>query len=162
MALVFPRSAKANVRQANRAPGKQGCETRKGDEPVKDLVARNVEVDVGEEAKDNNKDCRPEGAARLVNIGKRPRSIALLGHGGEGTGATIDTGTANGQNRDKNDKVHKVVKPDEVGVFADQDKRRGVGVTRRVLRLADEVRVGVVNQQTDKEETEDVEACKRA
>lgn len=151
--LVSPSLAETDVGQADRAPGEESRQTRKSQEPVKDLSTLGVEVDIGEESHDDvNKDGEG-GATAAVNVGKDLGGVAVLSHGSQGTRATIDSRNTKGKDRDEDDTVHEVVETSETRVLANQDERRGlgVGVTANVKSG-----VGGADEKTDEEETEDV------
>lgn len=79
----------------------------------------------------------------------------MLGQGSEGTRTAVDAGHTEGKDGDKNDDVHERVETLQVGVLADQHEGRSVDVDEGVS--AQKVLVVVRDQETDEEETEDVE-----
>ena len=79
----------------------------------------------------------------------------MLSQGSQGSGATVDAGDTDGDDRDEDDNVHEAVVAFQASVLNRQDERAGtlgiwvVGVEETIVGGADE--------KADKCETQDVE-----
>jgi len=151
--VVSPGLAETNVGQADGAPGEEGSETGKGNEPVKDGRTSGSQVHVGKRTPHEDEENGPERTTGTVDVGEHLGGITLLRQGGKGTRSTVHTRDTNGNDGDENDNVHEVVESLETSVLASNDKGRGVGIAGR----AEQTRVGVLDKKANEEETEDVE-----
>merc|ERR1711939_779901 len=87
--------------KANRSPGEKCRQTGQGQEPVEHSNGAACQSNVGDRAKSDNGDSRPERTSGAVNVLEDWRCVALLGQRSQGTGATIHTRQADeeqGQN----------------------------------------------------------------
>lgn len=155
VAMVRPRLAEADVAEADAAPGEERGEAGQRQQPVEDGGAIGVEVDVGEQTKDEDDGDAGEGPPRAVDVGEDLGGVALLGEGGEGAAAAVDARDADGDDGDEDDDVHEGVEAAEPGVLADEDEGACVDVAVGVG--AEEVLVVRGDEQADEEEAEDVE-----
>lgn len=154
MSLARPRLPETDMCQTDTPPGKEGGQAGEGEQPAEDGRPLVVEVNKGEQAKDEDGDDAKERTAGPVDIGEDLGGVPLLGEGGQGAGAAVDARDADGDDRDEDDDVHEGVEPPQAGVFADEDKGGGVDVGVGVG--AEEVRVVGIDEEADEEETEDV------
>lgn len=92
VAVVSPGSPEADVGNTDATPGEQRGQTGQGDQPVEYNLPAPVQVDVGQQAADEDGNGGPEGTAGLVDVRKELGSIALLSKGGQGTRPTVNTG----------------------------------------------------------------------
>jgi hypothetical protein len=155
MAVVSPCLAETDVGQADGSPGEEGSKTRQRDEPVEDDNTGGSQVHVGKTAPREDEDDRPERTTGAVNVGEELGSIALLTERGESTRSTVDTGHTNGHDGNENDDVHEAVKSNKTSVLGGNDEGRGVG---SITGGAKKTRVIGSYEQTDKSETENIEA----
>jgi len=154
-ALLLPRGTEANMRQANRTPGKQRGQPRQRQQPIKHRRTIRIQVDIGQRAKRKQHRHRQERPTRAINIRKDLGRVPLLRKRRERARAAVHSRDADREHRDEDDDVHERVEALEVGVLADQDKGRGVDVGIGVR--AEQVGVVVRDQQADEEQAEDVE-----
>lgn len=162
MPMISPSLAKADMGQANRAPSEECRQARQGEQPIEDHGSIRAQVDICQQATDQNNANRESRPARAVNIRKDLGRVAKLRHGGQGARATVDAGHADGHDGDDNDGVNEVVEAGEAGVLADEHKGRGghVAAGRAFFAAAEETRVVGADEEANKEETEDVEALR--
>jgi hypothetical protein len=90
VALRAPCGAEADVREADRAPREERGEPAKGEQPAEDERSARAQVDVREQAEDQDRDQGPERAPGLVDVGEYWRRVARLCEGHECTGAAVD------------------------------------------------------------------------
>lgn len=154
VAVVSPGLAETNVGQADGSPGEESGKTRERDEPSEDDFTTGSQVHVGKSAHEQDGANRHQGTARAVNVGEDLGSVALLGKGGEGTGATVDTGHTDGNDGYQDDDVHEGVETDETGVLADNDERRGLDID---VTGTEQTLIVVADEETDESKTENVE-----
>ncbi|KAI6756282.1 hypothetical protein HG530_012018 [Fusarium avenaceum] len=123
-------------------------------EPVKNLSTLGVKVNKSDESHEDVDKDRDKRASSTVNVGKDLGSIAVLGHGSQGSGAAVNARDTKRENRHKNDDVHEVSKTHHARVLANQNERRSlsVGISGDV-----EAVIGGLDQETDEEETENEE-----
>lgn len=152
--LSLPCSSESNVAQTNTAPGEQGRETGKSQEPVEDVTAARADVDVGDRAKDQDGDNGPQRPTRLVNVGEDSRSESGFSHGGQGSGTGVDAGETDRQDGDTDGGVDEVVETLNTGSLEDEDEGRGGGI---VAAASEESVIGVGNKQTDDGQRGDVD-----
>lgn len=155
VAVVLPGVAETDVRQADGAPGEESSKRGQVEKPVEDDNTLGINVNVCENTTEGDQSGGPERTSGLVNVREDNGSVTLLGHGGEGARSTVDTGDTDRDNGDKNDHVHEVVETVETGIATDQDEGGGLGVGEG--SLGQEGGVVRVDEQTDEEETQDVE-----
>lgn len=141
----------------DRTPGEQSCETGEGKKPVENKGALGGQNNVGKTTPHEKEGDGGQRTTRSVDVGEDLGRVSLLGKGGQGSGTTVHTRDTNGNDGDANDKVHEVIVTIETGILGGQDKGRGsllVGVLG-----TQETIIGRADQETDKGEAEDVEAC---
>lgn len=155
VAVVLPGAAETNVGKADGAPGEEGSQGGKVEEPVEDDNTLGINVDVGEATANADDQGGPERTSRAVNVGEDDGGVSLLGHGSQSTGSTVHTGDTDGDNGNENDDVHEVIETVETGVATDEHERRGLGVG--VGSLGQKSWVVGVDEKTNEEETQDVE-----
>lgn len=155
MAVVGPSLAEADVCETDGAPGEESGKTRKGEQPVEDGDTRSVEIDEGEEAANENGNSRCKRSSRLVDVGEDLGGISLLRKSSEGTRTTIDTGGTDGKDRHQNDDVHEVIEAVEASIAT--NKHEGGSLSIGVSSLGEQSRVVGVDEDTNEEETENVE-----
>lgn len=85
--LGLPSGSESDVTHANRHPGEDGRETRKGQEPVEDGSTGRGDVDVGDGSEEQDGNDRGKGSTRLVNVGKDPGGVSSLGESGQSSGS---------------------------------------------------------------------------
>jgi hypothetical protein len=154
VALSSPSLAEANVGKADRTPGEQGRETRKSQEPVKDLSTLGIKVDESDETHENVDSDGNKGAATTVDVGEHLGSISVLSHGSQGTGATVNARHTKRKNRDQDNDIHEVSETSKAGVLANKHERRGLGVG-----VAGNVKsvISGLDKKADEEETKNEE-----
>lgn len=157
VAVVGPGLAEPDVGEADAAPGEQGGQAGKREQPVKDGRAVGVEVDKGEQAEGDDDADAEERTARAVDVGEDLGRVPLLRERRQRARAAVHGRHANGQHRDEDDDVHERVEAAKPSILANQHERRRVDVGVRV-RGAQETAVVVGDQQADEEEAQDVEA----
>lgn len=160
--MIRPSLAEANVRQADRAPSEQRSQARQGQQPIEDLLAVGVQVDIGQQSTDEDKTDGGRRASGAVNVCKDLGCVALLRKRRERTRATVDTRDTNRHDGDGNDDVDEVVEAVEAGVLADEHKGRGGTVT---AGAAEKTGVVGADEETYEHEAEDVEtvgSCQHA
>lgn len=153
--MVLPGLAESDVSNADGAPSEESGQTGDGKEPVKDNGTGSVQADVGDEAEQDEGNDGRQGTARLVNVGEELGSIALLSESSQGSGSTVNTRHTDGQDGHENDEVHEVVEALEASILADKHKGRGLGVG--VGGRREQSGIIAIDQDSDEEETEDVE-----
>lgn len=154
MALDLPRLSESNVAQTDTAPGEQGGETGKSQEPVEDVTTAGADIDVGDRTKDQDGEDGEQGSTRLVNVGEASRSESGFSHGGQGSGTGVDARKTDGQDRDTNGGVDEVIETLDTGSLEDEDERRGGGI---VAAASQKTVVGVGNEETDDGQRGDVD-----
>lgn len=97
MALDLPRFTESDVAETDGEPGEEGGETGECDEPVEDHGSVACQVDVGECTKDEPGDDGEGRAGGFVDGGEYFGGVAVLGEGGEGTGAGVHAGETDGE-----------------------------------------------------------------
>jgi len=154
VALSGPSLAEANVGKADRTPSEKSRETRKSQEPVKDLSTLGIKVDESDETHENVDSDGNKGAATTIDVGEHLGSISVLSHGSQGTGATVNARHTKRKNGDKDNDVHEVGETSKTGVLADKHERRGlgVGVTGNVESV-----ISGLDKKADEEETKNEE-----
>lgn len=154
VALSGPSLAEPNVSKANRTPGEQGRETGESQEPVKDLSTLGIKVDESDETHENMDSDGNKRAATTIDIGEHLGGISVLGHGSQGTGASVNARHTKRKNGDKDNDVHEVGEASKAGVLADKHKRRGlgVGVTGNVESV-----ISGLDKKANEEKTKDEE-----
>lgn len=152
--MISPSLTEADMRQANGSPSEERSKTRQSDEPVEDDFTSSSQVHVTETAPCKNEDDRPERTSGAINVGEELGRITLVGKSSEGTRSTVNTRYTDGNDGDENDNVHERIITLQTGILASNDERRGVGTTSLSSEKALVIRA---DEQTDEEETEDVE-----
>lgn len=125
--LNLPRSSESDVGDGDGEPREEGRETRKCEEPVKDLARGGRDVDVRDRGEDENRNGRVEGSSGSVDVAKDLGGVAGLGESGESSGTGVDAGHADREDGDADGDVDEVVETVDVGSAQDEDERRGVG-----------------------------------
>ena len=167
--LDLPRSSESDVGDADGQPGEQCGETRQGDEPVEHGATDIGKVDVGDGAKDEDGNQRPERSTGLVDVGEDARGVTGLGEGGEGSGTGVHAGETDREDGDADGGVDQVVKTVDTGPSDDNDKggdleqgqrkagrADGIVATHISAGSAKQVRVVVRDGETDDGERGDV------
>jgi hypothetical protein len=120
-------------------------ETRERKEPVEDEPGGVlVDTDVGDGSEGEDKDNRPKGSTRLVDVAEEFGGESGLGEGGEGSGSGVDARETDGEDGDDDRGVDEVVESLDVGVSEDDDEG-GSGRTRGT----EESLVVVANEETN-------------
>lgn len=83
-----------------------------------------LHVDVCQGGEKDNEDQRPQGAARLVNIGEDLGGVSSFGESSEGSRTGIDTGETDGQDRDTDGDVDQMVQTLDLGHIERDDEGR--------------------------------------
>jgi len=126
-ALALPGHAETNVGQADGTPGEKGSEARDTEQPVEKLLTGlGLGSGKGEETDSQDEDGRVERTAGTVDVREELGGIALLRHGREGTASAVNARETDGNDRDDDDGVDKVVVAAETSILADQHERRGL------------------------------------
>merc|ERR1711939_618802 len=143
--------------KANRSPGEKCRQTGQGQEPVEHSNGAACQSNVGDRAKSDNGDSRPERTSGAVNVLEDWRCVALLGQRSQGTGATIHTRQADGDDGEENDNVDVVAKCWNTAIERGNDE----GGSRHIKKgaVANEALVVVWNQEADEEQGQNVEQC---
>jgi hypothetical protein len=155
VAVVSPSLAETDVGQADGAPGEEGGKTGKSDQPVENSHTSRGHPHVSETTPQEDECDGVEGTTRAVDVVEDLGSIALVGKRSKGTRSTVYTRHTNGNNGDKNDNIHEAVETNESSILGGNDEGRGVGVATSSSK---ETLIIVLDEKTDKEETEHVEA----
>lgn len=74
-----------------------------------------------------NEENRPEGTARLVDVGEYSGSVASLGESGEDTRSSIDARETDGEDRDADGNVDEVVESGNSSLVNHDDEGRSSG-----------------------------------
>lgn len=129
--LNLPSLSESNVTHADGHPGENGGQTRKSQEPIKDLTTVSGDVHVGNGSEDQDGDDRGQRSTGLVNVGEDSGSETGLGESGQGSRSGVDTRETDREDGDTDGGVDQVVETLDVGVGKDQNERRSLGVVTR-------------------------------
>ena len=157
--VVLPRGAESNVSEADAAPGEERGEARQGEKPVKHGRALGSKRDVGEETEEDDDADTRKRAAGAVDVGEDLGGVSLLREGCQSTRAAVDSGDADREDRNENDDIHERVETLQPGILAHENEGRGVCISIGVIAV-EKVGVVVRDQETDKEQSENVESVR--
>ncbi len=153
--VVLPCVAEANVGKTDGTPSEESRQAGEGLKPSEDFRPTRAQADKGHKAEKNDDDDGKERSAGLVNVGEDFGGISLLSQSRQGARSAIDGRDTDGQDRNKNDKVHKGIEPFQAGVLANKHKWRCLGII--VCSSSQQGLVAIVNEQADKEQTQNIE-----
>ena len=122
VAIVSPGRAEADVCHAYTTPCEEGGQTRQRHQQVEDDLAALVEVDICQQAADDDGDGGPEWTAGPVHVGEDLGGVALLSKGGQSAGSAVDAREADGDDRNKDDHIDEAVEAFQAGVICCNDK----------------------------------------
>lgn len=150
----LPRATVADVSEADGAPSEEGRETRKREEPVKDLTALGGEADECEETEGKGEGHGDPRATVLVDLAEPFGCHAVHGEGLEGTCGAEGGGVGDGDDGEGDDGVHDGGENLDLGLLEGADEWGVFGVGAGCL--GEELIIGLDDQAED-EEGDDVE-----
>jgi hypothetical protein len=152
VAVVSPGLAETDVAKADGAPREEGSKTGQRNEPVKDGLSGRSHVHITEDTPQKNEDDGEQWATGAIHVCENLGSIALISKSRQGTRTSVDTGDTDGNDRDENDDVHKVVETMETSIARSNDEGGSIGTrgTKKILVVG-------ANKETDKGKADNVE-----
>lgn len=154
--VVLPCVPETDMGEANAAPGEECCQTGKRLKPVEGDRSTGIKSHEGKRRPCEDEDGGPQRSASTVDIGEEAGSVALLSERTQCTRATVNTRETNGDNRQHDDDVGEVGESNDTGALGNDDEWRRFHINHAA---AQELRVGVLDEQTHKSERQDVEEC---
>ena len=154
VAVVLPGVPESDVGEADAAPCEEGGKTGERHEPVEGDGTAGGEGHESQRRPGDDEDGGPQRTAGAVDVAEEAGSVTLLSKRTERARATVDTGEADGDDRQHDDDVGEVSKSNDAGALSNDDERRGGHIDVAASKKSGVV---VVDEETNESKGQDVE-----